>query len=211
MLPPMSAPSDHRPFGEVCQTCHRVLSKPRTKTSMRASAVQSAGGLPGNANLPSTANGAQPPLLCSHVEVSWLSRLRTKTCSLPSAFGTASGSDENEPPKLSQACQSACGAFCHTCHSAPSVPRAKTSRRPSALRATAGLPCMLPPNDAKPLQPLGVPLCSQMCTMLPSLRRTNTSSEPFVLSATAGSPVRWPPPRLDQAPVHAPCGASCHK
>src|SRR5512142_64612 len=136
--------------------------------SMRASAVQPARGLAGNANDPSVTNDDQPPPTISNVLARCAPPSRTKTCRRPSALGATTGSDVNDPPKLPQPLHPLCGAVCQTCTSGPVAPTAKTSSRPSALRPTTGFDAMLPPSEPHALQPVGVPGCSQMCATDPS-------------------------------------------
>jgi hypothetical protein len=46
-------------------------------------------------------------------------------------------------------------SVCHLCHTAPSVPRTKTSRRPSSFCSTAMFEVRTPPSEAQPDQTLG--------------------------------------------------------
>jgi hypothetical protein len=81
---------------------------------------------------------------------------------------------ENEPP----------GATCHMCQRPLSVPRAKTSSRPSALRATAGAEANPPPSEFHGENEPPAVAC-HMCQRALSVPRTKTSSRPSALTAWA--------------------------
>src|SRR5258708_3677953 len=80
------------------------------------------------------------------------------------------------PPMDTHPLQPLLGAVCQICHTAPSPPRANTSKRPSALLHTASRSTH-PPIEAHPLQlPLGA-IC-QLCHTALSLPRANISRRP---------------------------------
>ena len=73
---------------------------------------------------------------------------RTKTCSaLVDGLRTTTGIDVRSPPSDIHVPHVPLTAVCAMCQSALSVPRAKTSSRPSALTPTAGPEVITPPSD----------------------------------------------------------------
>ena len=84
------------------------------------------------------------------------------------------------------------GAVCQMCQRALSMPRMKTSNRPSALLFTASKSLTAPPKLAHPLQPLLGAVC-QMCHSALSVPRANTSNRPSALLATASTSFMEPP------------------
>src|SRR5258706_13107363 len=87
------------------------------------------------------------------------------------------------PPRDSHPDQPLLGAVCQMCQSALSVPRAKTSIRPSALIVATGSLVIVPPRDSQPDQPLLGAVC-QMCQSASSVPPAKTSSRPSSLLST---------------------------
>ena len=79
-----------------------------------------------------------------------------------------------QPPSEYQPLQPLLGAVCHICQTAPSPPRAKISRRPSAFLPTSSI-SIQPPIEYQPLQPLLGAVC-HMCQSAPSPPRAKISS-----------------------------------
>ena len=115
------------------------------------------------------------------------------------------GDDAAEGPARPR---SGVGAVCQMCHNAPSVPRAKTSNRPSELSITAGSLVMTPLSEAQPDQGPAAGAVCQLCQSTSSVPRANTSSRPSEFTNTAGSLVMLPP-REDQADHSPAAGAVC--
>jgi hypothetical protein len=114
----------------------------------------------------------------------------------------ASKSDVNTPPSEFQPDQPPPGEVCQLCHNALSVPLAKTSKRPSALRATSMSLVITPPSDAQPDQPPFGVVC-QLCQTALSVPLTKSSKRPSALRLMDGSLVITPPSENppDQPPL----------
>src|SRR6266571_770446 len=108
-------------------------------------------------------------------------------------------------------------AVCQRCHRALSLPRTKSSRRPSRSCAIARGPVKPPPAlpwEYQLDQPLLTAVC-QRCHRAPSFPMTKSSRRPTAPGATVGEPLNPPPAvpseyQLDQPLLTAVC-SRCHK
>src|SRR6266700_1370090 len=108
-------------------------------------------------------------------------------------------------------------AVCQRCHRALSLPRTKSSRRPSASCAIVMgpvKPTPAVPAEFQPDQPALGAVC-QRCHRAPSFPMTKTSRRPSAFTVTIGEPLKPPPAvpweyQLDQPLLTALC-QRCHR